>query len=192
MKSVVVSATPEAESKEIHGVWDTMPEKTITSPYGDSSGRLQHMYHWQPYARVNLNPMPELILSPPVTLTKKKIKFSSYIRKFRKHGCKAKDWRPPHIWVNICAFPHTLGSPSSYMTLQPIPSEFPYRWGKFRFLFYQCRDLGFGPWGEAACNRKLWLNWPIPRRNPIEFNLRKSAEIYGEWKCISLCGLFRS
>jgi hypothetical protein len=23
-------------------------------------------------------------------------------------------------------FPHILGSPSSYMTLQPIPSEFPY------------------------------------------------------------------
>jgi hypothetical protein len=27
---------------------------------------------------------------------------------------------------NICAFPHILGSPSSYMTLHPIPSEFPY------------------------------------------------------------------
>ncbi len=24
------------------------------------------------------------------------------------------------------------------MTLQPIPSEFPYIWGKFSFLFYQC------------------------------------------------------
>jgi hypothetical protein len=23
-----------------------------------------------------------------------------------------------HIWLNICAFPHILGSPSSYMTLQ--------------------------------------------------------------------------
>ncbi len=41
----------------------------------------------------------------------------------------------PHIWLNICAFPHILGSPSSYMTLHPIPSEFPYRWGKFYFLF---------------------------------------------------------
>jgi hypothetical protein len=27
---------------------------------------------------------------------------------------------------NICAFPHILGSPSSYMTMHPIPSEFPY------------------------------------------------------------------
>jgi hypothetical protein len=27
---------------------------------------------------------------------------------------------------NICAFSHILGSPSSYMTLHPIPSEIPY------------------------------------------------------------------
>ncbi len=33
------------------------------------------------------------------------------------------------------AFPHILGSPSSYMTLHPIPSEFPYIRGNF---FYQC------------------------------------------------------
>ncbi len=37
--------------------------------------------------------------------------------------------------ANICAFPHILGSPSSYMTLQPILSKFPYIWGKFSFLF---------------------------------------------------------
>ncbi len=30
---------------------------------------------------------------------------------------------------------------SSYMTLHPIPSEFPYIWGKFSFLFYQCALL---------------------------------------------------
>ncbi len=28
------------------------------------------------------------------------------------------------IWLNICAFPQVLGSPSSYMTLQLIPSYF--------------------------------------------------------------------
>ncbi len=27
---------------------------------------------------------------------------------------------------------------SAYMTLHAIPSEFPYVWGKFDFLFYQC------------------------------------------------------
>jgi hypothetical protein len=43
---------------------------------------------------------------------------------------------------NICAFPHILGSPSSYMTLHPIPSEFPYIWGTFCFVSYQCtRDF---------------------------------------------------
>jgi len=53
-----------------------------------------------------------------------------------------------HIWLttpifgeNICAFPHILGSHSSYMTLHPIPSEFLYIWGKFCFLFYQCTFL---------------------------------------------------
>ncbi len=31
-----------------------------------------------------------------------------------------------------------LGIPSSYMTFQLLHSEFPYIWGKFYFLFYQC------------------------------------------------------
>jgi hypothetical protein len=35
------------------------------------------------------------------------MKFSSYIRKFRRD-------RAPHIWLNIFAFSHILGSPSSY------------------------------------------------------------------------------
>ncbi len=36
---------------------------------------------------------------------------------------------------NICACPYILGSPSSYITLHPILSEFPYVWGKFLFSF---------------------------------------------------------
>ncbi len=59
---------------------------------------------------------------------KKKIKFSSYLRKF-----------PSHIWVNICAFPRILGSPYSYLTLQLLHSEFPYIWRKSDFLIYQCK-----------------------------------------------------
>jgi hypothetical protein len=35
-------------------------------------------------------------------------------------------------------FSYILGSPSSYMTLHSIPSEFPYVRGKLSFLFYQC------------------------------------------------------
>ncbi len=30
----------------------------------------------------------------------------------------------PHIWENICEFPHILGNPSSYMTLQLLHSKF--------------------------------------------------------------------
>ncbi len=40
---------------------------------------------------------------------------------------------------NICAFPHILGTPSSYMILHPIPSEFPYIWGNFSFFFISVR-----------------------------------------------------
>jgi hypothetical protein len=36
---------------------------------------------------------------------------------------------------NICAIPQILGSPSLFMTLQPILSEYPYICGKFLFLF---------------------------------------------------------
>jgi hypothetical protein len=41
-------------------------------------------------------------------------------------------------------FPHILGSPSSYMTLQLLHSEFPYIRGKFDFLFYQCTTFRNG------------------------------------------------
>ncbi len=58
-----------------------------------------------------------------------------------------------HIWQtassDICAFPHILGSPSSYMTLQLRHSEFPYIWGKFYFISYQCTPLAT----EAAASR---------------------------------------
>jgi hypothetical protein len=45
----------EAESKEKHGVWDPLPELTITSPYALQS-RLQHIYQGQLYARVDFIP----------------------------------------------------------------------------------------------------------------------------------------
>ncbi len=45
----------------------------------------------------------------------------------------------------------------SYMTLQPIPSEFPYIWGKFSFLFYPCsRLVYFGRKKRKACQ-----NFPV-------------------------------
>jgi hypothetical protein len=44
----------------------------------------------------------------------------------------------PETLLGFASFTHILGSPSSYMTLQLIPSQFPYIWGKFRFLFFPC------------------------------------------------------
>ncbi len=71
---------------------------------------------------------------------KKKIKFSSYIRNLEGSGSS-------HIWLpassmgkNLCISSY-IRKPFliQYMTLHLIPSEFPYIWGKFCFLFYQCR-----------------------------------------------------
>ncbi len=64
------------------------------------------------------------------TLIKKEIKFSSYIRGMEQ--------LKGHIWLTASSY---MGKycPSSYMTLQQLHSEFPYIWGKFDFLFYQCR-----------------------------------------------------
>ncbi len=39
----------------------------------------------------------------------------------------------------ICAFPHILGSPSSFMTLHPIPSEFFYTVYEENFVFFFIR-----------------------------------------------------
>ncbi len=77
----------------------------------------------------------------PHTLIKKKIKFSSYIRKFRMEQLQSHIWlTAPHMWGNICAFPHILGSPSSNMTLQLLHSEFPYI-----FYFTSVYTLGSDP-----------------------------------------------
>ncbi len=77
----------------------------------------------------------------PVTalaaLIKKKIKFSSYLRKFRVEQLQS------HIWLTATSYmgkylrisSYISGSPSSYMTLQLLHFEFPYLWGKVDFLF---------------------------------------------------------
>ncbi len=72
------------------------------------------------------------------TLIKKKIKFSWGIQ----NGAVAKSYMTNGLLIYGKIFAHfliyeDLGSPSSYMTLQLLHSEFPYI-GKFDFLFYQC------------------------------------------------------
>ncbi len=67
-------------------------------------------------------------------------KISSYIRKFRRgSSCKvipSSLTASSYMTKYLRTFPHILGSPSSYMTLQPIPSEFPEK--NFILFFYQC------------------------------------------------------
>jgi hypothetical protein len=54
---------PETVFKEKHGVWDPMPELTITSPYADSTPESATTHSpWATYARVGLTPVPEFIL----------------------------------------------------------------------------------------------------------------------------------
>jgi hypothetical protein len=53
-----------------------------------------------------------------IFLISKEIQKGSVAKSFMTNGLL--------IYGCICAFPHILGSPSSYMTLQRIPSEFPY------------------------------------------------------------------
>ncbi len=84
-------------------------------------------------------------LSPPIsaslslfiflTLIKKKKTFSSYARKFRRDRVRS------HRWLTASSYMTKYLRIFSYMTLHPIPSEFPYVWGKFSFLFNSAPSL---------------------------------------------------
>ncbi len=80
-----------------------------------------------------------------------------------------------YIWWKICAFPHRLGTSlaSSYMTLHPIPSEFPYIWLEFYFLLYQCTLYKYTPmptphlpYRWQAGIRKMQLDRWLERHSP--------------------------
>ncbi len=61
------------------------------------------------------------------TLIKKKTKFPHILGNLEGSGAKSHMTNDLLIYSeNICAFPHILGTPYSYMTLHPIPSGFPY------------------------------------------------------------------
>ncbi len=60
------------------------------------------------------------------------------LRKFRRERLQSHKWLTESSYITkYFAFPHILGSSSSYMTLQLLPSEFPHIRGKFYILFYQ-------------------------------------------------------
>ncbi len=52
-------------------------------------------------------------------------------------GSGAKSYMTNGVLIsNICAFPHIIGSASSYMTMRPIRSDFPYTYVKKISFFF--------------------------------------------------------
>jgi hypothetical protein len=95
--------------------------------------------HWAPEEcparltrRATVVTVPASLHNVRCTLIKKKVEFSKYT------GSAAKSYIANGSSSYMVKYLSFLGSPSSYMTLQPIPCEFPYIWGKFLFLFYPC------------------------------------------------------
>ncbi len=83
-----------------------------------------------------------LRMGPISALIKRKSNFPHTVSKKIQNGAVAKSYMTNGLLIYGEIFAHflirTLGSPSSYMTLQLLHSEFHYIWGKFEFLFYQC------------------------------------------------------
>ncbi len=71
--------------------------------------------------------------------TDKKIKFSSYIKKFKVEQLQSHIWltRPPHIWETLRISSY-IRKPFLIYDFAIAPLWLPYIWGKFYFLFYQC------------------------------------------------------
>ncbi len=63
------------------------------------------------------------------TLKKRETQFSSYIRKSRRERLQS------HIWLTASSYMTKFLRISSYLTLEPLPFEFPHIWGKFSFFF---------------------------------------------------------
>jgi hypothetical protein len=69
-----------------------------------------------------------------------------------------------HIWLTVSSYmgkylrisSYISGSPSSYMTLQLLHSEFPYIWGKFNFFFISAWRLSL-QYSEVAAANMLYI-----------------------------------
>ncbi len=95
---------------------------------------------------------------------KKENKVSSHIRKFRRERLQSHMWLTASSnmtkYLRISSY-CILGSPSSYMTLQPLRSKFPYIWGKINFLFYHCRDVAI-TFTKMTKNCKSYIKYLRP------------------------------
>ncbi len=95
-------------------------------------------------------------------MIKKKIIFSSFVRKFRMEQLQSHIWRKASSYLGkhlrISSYT-VLGSPSSYMTVQRLHSEFPYIWGKFDFSFLSvCRYSYKLVSGLLTCAALKWFS----------------------------------
>ncbi len=95
------------------------------------------------------------------TLIKNEIKISSYIRKFRTD-------RVSYISGGLLIYMTKYLCTSSYIRkpylkydFAPDLSEFPYIWGKFSFLFYQCTTTLCRTWLYSPI-RDLWIWLLVP------------------------------
>ncbi len=131
-------------------------------------------------------PMSDLYIPTidlPILLQEIRRPILEYINRSQTLECGNWDWgraiprKGTHIcvWFNICAFPHILGSPSSYMSLQLLHSEFPCIWGKFGFLFYQCGMLAL----FLIYVEQTWVHTvPYEPRRTLK---ERSFSIQGSW-----------
>ncbi len=86
-----------------------------------------------------------------------------------------------------------LGSPSSYMTLQLLPSEFSYIWGKLYCLYYQC-NLWWKGWGKGWFDEvsSCWQPWrpfftklrPLRQKSAVK-TCRKKTFVFCSLKVLS-------
>ncbi len=93
---------------------------------------------------------------PVCTDKKRKSKFPN-IRKFRTNRLQS------HIWLTASSYmvksfriSSLLGSPSSYMTLQPIPTEFPYIRGRRESILAAGRRVN-NPLSHASSQGEIYL-----------------------------------
>ncbi len=95
--------------------------------------------------------LPVIRLCMKITLRLVLAHYTALIKKYHiykeiQNGAVAKSCMTNGLLIYGEIFSHFLDSilgslsSSSYMTLQLLHSEFPFIWGKFDFLFYECVD----------------------------------------------------
>jgi hypothetical protein len=80
--------------------------------------------------------------------------FPICIRKFRRDRLQCHIWLTAHIWLNICAFHHILGSPSSYCIWLCTRSHLNFLIYEVNFVFFVYQCVSYGSYG--VCKNIHW------------------------------------